>query len=128
MDIVYSAEEASAAEVMGAMGDPPSYSSVRKLLTILVDKGHLKHRVEGGKYFYRPIKARGKAGKSALAQVLHTFYEGSLEKAVAAMLSGRNTQVTDEELSRMQRLIDDAQKLHRRIFDAASKTTTAVSE
>lgn len=108
MDIVYGLEEASAAQVRAGMADAPSYSTVRKLMTILVEKNHLKHREEGGKYFYRPTKARDKAGKSALMQVLETFYEGSLEKAVAAMVSGRQAKVSDEELQNLSKLIEDA--------------------
>ena len=110
MDIVYAAEEASAAQVLEAMSDPPSYSTVRKLLGILIEKGHLKHRQQDSKYFYRPTKPRGKAGRSAMTRVLETFYEGSLEKAVAAMLQGRDGKVTDEELRRLRQLIEDAQK------------------
>lgn len=108
MDIVYGLEEASAAQVRAEMADAPSYSTVRKLLTILVEKHHLKHREHGGKYFYRPTKSRDKAGKSALMRVLETFYEGSLEKAVAAMVSGRQARVSDEELQNLTKLIDDA--------------------
>ena len=70
MDIVYAAGEASAAQVLDAISDPPSYSTVRKLLTILVEKGHLKHRRQDGKYFYQPTKPRGEADKSAMARVL----------------------------------------------------------
>lgn len=107
MDIVYSAAEASAADVLEAMSDPPSYSTVRKLLAILVEKGHLKHREQRGKYLYRPTNPRSRAGKSALQKVLQTFYEGSLEKAVAAMLSGRDASVSNEELKRIVKLIED---------------------
>lgn len=110
MDIVYAAEEASAADVQNAMSDPPGYSTVRKLLGILVEKGHLKHRQQGGKYLYRPTKPRGRAGRSALTRVLETFYEGSLEKAVASMLQGRDAHVSDEELDRLRQLIEDARK------------------
>ena len=110
LDIVYAAGEASAAEVRSQMPDAPSYSTVRKLLSILVEKGHLKHREQGGKYFYRPMNPRGKAGKSALVRVLETFYEGSLEKAVAAMLNGRDTQVSSDELERLSQLIEEARK------------------
>ena len=110
MDIVYEAEEASAADVLGAMPDPPSYSTVRKLLGILVEKKHLKHRTRDGKYFYRPTRPRGKAGRSALTRVLETFYEGSLEKAVAALLSSNESDVSDDELRRLRVLIENAQQ------------------
>jgi BlaI family penicillinase repressor len=110
MDIVYAARECSAVDVRQAMPDPPSYSTVRKLLTILVDKGHLKHREEGGKYFYRPTKTPGTAGRSAIARVLETFYEGSMEKAVAAMLSTRDAELSTEELDGISELIEQAKK------------------
>ena len=113
MDIVYSAQELSAAEVLEALPDPPTYSTVRKLMSILVEKGHLRHRRKGGKYYYSPTRPRGKAGRSALARVLETFYEGSLEKAVAAMLNGRDTRVSPEELERLSQLIDKARKEER---------------
>ena len=73
MDIVYAAEQATAAEVLEAMADPPSYSTVRKLLTILVDKQQLKYRAIGNKYVYRPTKARSKAGRSAMKRVATTL-------------------------------------------------------
>lgn len=108
MDIVYALTEATAAQVRGGMADAPSYSTVRKLLSILVEKNHLKYREESGKYFYRPTRSRDRAGKSALLQVLETFFEGSLEKAVAAMVSSRQAGVTDEELQNLSKLIDHA--------------------
>jgi len=108
MDIVFAESECSAADVLAAIPDPPSYSTVRKLLTILVEKGHLKHRSSGGKYFYRPTQPRGKAGQSALARVMSTFYEGSLEQVVAAMLSNREAELSEEELERIAALIEEA--------------------
>lgn len=110
MDIVYSARAVSAADVLEQLPDPPSYSTVRKLMSILVDKGHLKHRREQGKYIYSPTRPRGRAGRSALARVLETFYEGSLEKAVAALLQSRDTDVSQDELEGLSQLIDDARK------------------
>jgi len=109
MDIVYAAEKATAAEVLKSMSDPPSYSTVRKLLTILVEKGQLKFRNSGNKYVYRPTKPRSKAGRSAMKRVLDTFYEGSLEKAVASLISGRDARLSQDELDRLSQLIRDAQ-------------------
>ena len=110
MDIIFAEGECSAADVLAAIADPPSYSTVRKLLAILVDKGHLKHRDVGGKYFFRPTQPRRKAGQSALARVVTTFYEGSLEKAVAAMLSNSEAALSAEELQRLAELIEDAKR------------------
>lgn len=110
MDIIYAAGEISAAEVMEALPEPPSYSTVRKLLSILVEKGHLQHRKQGAKYFYSPTQPRDKEGKLALRHVLSTFFEGSLEKAVAAMVGGRASDVSPAELARLKQLINDARK------------------
>src|SRR5882724_10420778 len=98
MDIVYAQGEASAAGVHAALPDPPSYSAVRALLAILIDKGHLKHRSEKGRYIYIPTRRRAQVGRSALRSVLDTFFEGSLEKAVAALLNGSETRLSQEEL------------------------------
>ena len=110
MDIVYAQGEASAAEVRAALPDPPSYSAVRALLAILVDKGRLKHRSEQGRYIYAPTRRRVQAGRSALRRVLDTFFEGSLEKAVAALLQGADAGLTQEDLKRLGQLIQQAQQ------------------
>lgn len=110
MDIVYAQGEASAAEVRAALPDPPSYSAVRALLAILVDKGRLKHRSEQGRYIYSPTRRRAQAGRSALRRVLNTFFEGSIEKAVAALLQGADAGLTQEDLKRLGQLIQQAQK------------------
>jgi predicted transcriptional regulator len=110
MDIVYARGEASAADVHAALPDAPSYSAVRALLAILVDKGHLKHRTEKGRYIYSPTRRRTKVGRSALRRVLDTFFEGSLEKAVAALLQGADANLSQEELHRLGKLIEQARK------------------
>ncbi len=110
MDIVYARAEASAADVHSQLPDPPSYSSVRALLAILEDKGHLKHRSEQGRYIYVPTRRRSQAGRSALRRVLDTFYEGSLEKAVAALLQGNETNLTPDELARLGKLIEQSRR------------------
>jgi BlaI family penicillinase repressor len=110
MDIVYAQGEASAAGVQATLPDPPSYSAVRALLAILVDKGHLKHRSEQGRYIYVPTRRRAQVGRSALRRVLDTFFEGSLEKAVAALLQGSDANLSEEELQRLGQLIQQARK------------------
>ena len=110
MDIVYAQGKASAADVLAALPDPPSYSSVRALLAILVEKGHLKHRSEQGRYIYTPTRRRALVGRSALRRVLDTFFEGSLEKAVAALLQGSDASLSPEELQRLAQLIQQARK------------------
>jgi predicted transcriptional regulator len=109
MEIVYARSEASAAQVLEDLPDPPSYSAVRALLAILEQKGQLKHRSEQGRYFYAPTRRRSKAGRSALVRVLETFYEGSLEKAVAALLTS-DSRLSAEELQRLSELIAQARQ------------------
>jgi predicted transcriptional regulator len=110
MDIVYARGEASAATVHAGLPDPPSYSAVRALLAILVEKGHLKHRSRQGRYIYAPTRRRSQVGRSALRRVLDTFFEGSLEKAVAALLQGADANLSADELARLGQLIDQARK------------------
>ena len=108
MDIVYARGEASAAEVLADLPDPPGKTAVRTLLRILEEKGHLKHRQDGLRYVYRPSRPRGHAGRSALRRVLETFFDGSLEKAVAAHLGDSAEGLSAEELARLAALIQQA--------------------
>jgi predicted transcriptional regulator len=110
MEIIYTRGEASAAQVLEALPDPPSYSAVRALLAILVQKRQLKRRAEQGRYVYSPTRPRAKAGRSALVRVLETFYEGSLEKAVSALLRNADTRLSADELARLGKLIDQARQ------------------
>ena len=110
MDIIYAFGEATAAQVRGEMPDAPGYSTVRKQLTILVERGYLRHREKQRKYIYRPTKTRRNAGKSALTRVVRTFYEGSLEKTVAALVQGNDAQLSDDELKRLGDLIEEARR------------------
>lgn len=110
MDVVYARGEASAAQVVAALEDPPSKTAIRTLMTILERKGHLKHRDEGGTYLYAPSRPREMAAQSALKRVLQTFFGGSLEKAVAAHLADEGAEVSDEELKKLAALIRQAKK------------------
>ena len=110
MDIIYQRGRASAAEVREAMADAPSYSAVRALLRVLEEKGHLRHTKDGPRYIDVPTRARGSAARSALKQVLQTFYEGSTEKAVAALLDISDKNISQEELNRLSDLIDETRK------------------
>lgn len=110
MDVVYRAGRATAAEVQAALPDPPSYSTVRALLRVLEDKGHLTHGEEGKRYVYVPTQARPLAARSALSQVVQTFFGGSVERAVATLLSQSDTRLSEEELDRLSALIDQAKE------------------
>jgi predicted transcriptional regulator len=110
MDVIYRKGQATAAEVLAELPDPPGKTAVRTLLRILEDKGHLKHRQEGLAYVYVPSRPRDQAGRSALRRVLQTFFEGSLEKAVAAHLGDSAADLSPEELQRLAELIRQARK------------------
>ena len=110
MDILYRQGKASAAEVREAMPDAPSYSAVRAMLRVLEEKGHVRHQAEGLKYVYVPTVARDKAKRSAVKHVMETFFNGSAEQIVAALLDVASTRLTREELDRMSQMIEAARK------------------
>ena len=110
MDIIYQQERAAAAEVLAALPDPPSYSSVRALLGVLEAKGHLRHVKDGARYVYLPTRPRQNAAKSALQQVMQTFFSGSVEQTVATLLSTADTPLSDEACERLSALIDKAKE------------------
>src|SRR5581483_4449217 len=110
MDILYQRGKASASEVRAAIAAAPSYSAVRTLLRVLEDKGHVKHRADGLKYVYMPVVAHEKAKRSAVKHLLDTFFKGSPEQVVAALLDVSSTALTREELDRMAEMIEAAKK------------------
>lgn len=110
MEAIYTAGEASAAQVVAVIPDAPSKTAVRTLLTILERKGHLKHREVAGAYIYRPTRERQQAAQSAMRRLLDTFFGGSLEKAVAAHLTDDATNIDEAELKRLAALIRQAKK------------------
>jgi predicted transcriptional regulator len=110
MDILYRRGRASVAEVLEELPDPPSYSAVRAMLRVLEEKGHIHHEEQALRYVFSPTVPREKAKKAALRRLLHTFFEGSAEQAVAALLDGSAAQLTPEELDRMAQLIEKARK------------------
>jgi predicted transcriptional regulator len=113
MDVVYRLGRATAAEVQEALPDPPSYSSVRALLRVLEEKGHLRHEQDGPRYVFLPTIPREKARRSALRQLVQTFFDGSTAQAVAALLGEPGAKLTDEDLDRLSRLIDQAREEER---------------
>ena len=110
MDIIYAKGKASIAQVHQAIEDRPSYSAVRALMRILEEKGHLKHTTEGNRYIYLPTRSRRDASRSAMQRMLRTFFDGSAEQALAALLEARADGPGSEELARMAKLIDQAGK------------------
>src|ERR1017187_2539541 len=110
MDVVHQNRRATAAEVLAALPDPPSYSAVRALLRILEGKGHLKHRREGARYVYVPRTSPKAARRSALKRVVSTFFQGSVAQAMAALLETADAGLSDAELSKLEELVKNARK------------------
>jgi len=110
MDILYQRGRASASEIQEAMPDPPTYSAVRAKLRVLEEKGHIRHEEEALRYVYLPTVARDSARRSALRHMLSTFFENSVEQAVAALVDLSSANLSREELDRISSLIDQARK------------------
>lgn len=113
MDVVYRMGSASAGEIHAAMADAPTYTTVRGLLRILVDKGHLEREAEGKRYLYRPSTPRPTAGASSIKHVVNTFFAGSPSEALAALLGARANSVSDEELARLSNVVAEASRARR---------------
>ena len=110
LDIIYGRGHATAAEVRSAMQDAPTDAAVRTTLRILVAKGHLRIEQDGPRYDYWPTLARQEAQRSELLHVLRTFFGGSTESALAALLDLRGGELHDGERRRLKRIIDTAAK------------------
>ena len=110
MDILYRRGRATAGEVMGELHGTPSYSTVRTQLRVLEEKGHVRHDEEGLRYVYAPATARRAARKSALRHIVETFFDGSAEQTVAALLGGEGARLSEEELERIAKLVTKARK------------------
>ena len=108
MDVVYRLGKACVSDVLERIPDPPSYSAVRALMRILEEKGHLRHEQEGPRYLYLPTVPRESARTSALTHMVRTFFGGSAEAAVAALLDPDNHRLSDAELDRISDLIEQA--------------------
>jgi predicted transcriptional regulator len=109
MDVIYRHGKVTAAEVLAELPDPPSYSAVRAMLRLLEEKGHVRHEQDGPRYVYLPTVNRDKARRSALRHLVRTFFDGSTEDAVAALLQN-DAGMRDEELERLSQMIDAAKK------------------
>jgi BlaI family transcriptional regulator, penicillinase repressor len=105
MDVLFRRGEATVAEVLAEMPDPPSYSAVRAMIGTLEDKGHVRHREDGPRYVYAPMVAREAERRTALAHLVATFFEGSAAQAVAALLDGSARSLTRDEKARLTALI-----------------------
>jgi len=113
VEAVYRLGEASVSEVRGELSDPPSYSSVRAMLGLLVEKKQLKFRQNGKRYLYRAALSKEKARRSVLTNLLATFFGGEPLEAMSALLDVSENELTEEQISRMRRLIEEAKKDNR---------------
>jgi predicted transcriptional regulator len=110
LEILYQRGKGSASDVREAMPDAPSYSTVRALLRVLEEKGHVEHQNEGLKYVYVPVVKRDKAKRSAVQHLVETFFRDSPAQVVAALLDVSGKRLTDDELDRMAEMIEKAKK------------------
>jgi predicted transcriptional regulator len=110
MDLAYQRERITANDLTTELPGEPSNSTVRTLLRILEEKGQLTHVVEDGKFVYSPVKPRQVAAKSALSNVVETFFRGSVRNVVATLLDDRQEKLSDEDLTALQEMIDRARK------------------
>ncbi len=110
MDVVYRLGSATASEVLENLADPPSYSAVRALLRVLEDKGHLTHAQDGPRYVYSPVVPRTSARRSALRQIVRTFFDGSPAQAAAALLDMSEASLTEDEAQQLALLIEKAKR------------------
>ena len=109
MDVVFRRGRATVAEVLADLPDPPSYSAVRSMLRLLEEKRYLRHEWEGPRYVYLPTDDPEQVRRSAAQHLLHTFFNNSMESAVAAML-GAGKPPSDDELRRLAKLIEQARR------------------
>lgn len=114
MDILYRRGRATAGEVLLDLTGEPSYSTVRAQLRVLEDKGHVRHEEQGLRYVYVPTLPRHEVRQSALKHLIDTFFEGSTQKVVAALLGSEGSRVSREELDKIAELVEKARKGGRR--------------
>ena len=110
IDVLYRRGRATAADVLADLPGNPSYSTVRTQLRVLEAKGHVRHEDDGQRFVYSPAVPRGTVRRSALKHLVETFYEGSVVQAVAALLGGEGSRLTDDQLDRIEDLIKKARK------------------
>ncbi len=110
MTFIYKRGEATAAEVMEGISDPPTYSGVRAMLRILEEKGHLSHRRDGARYIYVPTISPDEAGKSAMNYMVQAFFNGSADRVVTALLDLKGNELSDADLDRLAGLIEKAKQ------------------
>ncbi len=110
MDVLFKHGPSTAAQVMDRLPDGPGYSAVRAMLRILEEKGHIQHEQVGPRYVYEPITPKDEAGERAMKHTVSTFFKGSVSKAVAALLDSSETNLKEDDLERLEKLIEERRK------------------
>ncbi|MFT4638301.1 MAG: putative transcriptional regulator [Verrucomicrobiales bacterium] len=110
LEIIYRLRKSTVSEVIDQMDDPPTRAAVRFLLRVMEEKGHIKHTKRGREFVYEATQARNSVGKSALHNVLHTFFDGSLQKGLGAYLADPKVQYDGDELAELARMIEEAKE------------------
>ena len=110
MDVLYQMGEATVGEVLERIPEPPSYSAVRATLRVLEEKGHVQHKQDGPRYVYLPTVPQDKAQNAALSHLLGTFFGGSVEAAVMALVQMDETKLSGNELDRLAERIREAER------------------
>jgi predicted transcriptional regulator len=110
MDALYELGRASAAQILEQIPDPPSNTAIRTLLSILEKKGHVRHVSDGTRYIYEPLVAREQMSRRAVDSLLKTFFDNSVERAVTALLTRKDADISREDLDRLSSLIEKAKR------------------
>ena len=110
MDVLYRLGKGTAAQILEEIADPPSYTAIRTHLAILEKKGHVRHVSDGTRYIYEPLVAREQMGRRAIDSLLTTFFDNSIERAVAALLTRKDADLSADELERLSQLIEKAKR------------------
>jgi predicted transcriptional regulator len=110
MEALYKLGKATAAQILEQIPDPPTYTAIRTQLSILEKKGHVRHTSDGTRYIYEPLVGREQMGRRAIDTLLTTFFDNSVERAVAALITRKDSEISNDELERLQMLIEKAKK------------------
>jgi len=110
MEALYRLQKASAVDIRGAVPNPPSYTAIRTHLTLLEEKKHVKHEKDGPRYIYSPVVPREEMGQHAIESVLKTFFDDSVDLVITALFKRRGTELSSEQIDRIEKLIEQARK------------------
>ncbi len=110
MDVLYRLGSATAAQILDQIADAPTYTAIRTHLSILEKKGHVRHVSDGTRYIYEPLVAREQMGRRAIDSLLKTFFDNSVERAVTALLTRKDADISRDDLERLSQLIEKAKK------------------